>query len=176
MMSLPTRLHYNAYVVKDQQATRRFYEDIVGLPLVACWTEVEEMFGAVRSYCHTFFGLGDGSGLAFFQFADPADHELFAPQARPTPFVHLALKTDEANQTAILARLRAADWPHLQMDHGYCRSLYATDPHGLNLEFTVDHPDAAAIDGERRRLAAEDLARWLSGDHRSNNAYRHDDR
>ena len=29
----PTRLHHNAYVCADQEATRHFYEDIVGLPL-----------------------------------------------------------------------------------------------------------------------------------------------
>ena len=32
---LPIRLHHHAFVVKDQKATRRFYEDVVGLPLVA---------------------------------------------------------------------------------------------------------------------------------------------
>ena len=28
-----TRMHHVAYVVKDQEVTRRFYEDVVGLPL-----------------------------------------------------------------------------------------------------------------------------------------------
>src|SRR4051812_42480060 len=28
------RLHHNAWVTKDQEATRRFYEDLIGLPLV----------------------------------------------------------------------------------------------------------------------------------------------
>ena len=69
---LPARLHHNAFVTEDQEATRAFYEDLIGLPLVATWTEVEELFGEERTYCHTFYGLGDGSALAFFQFADPA--------------------------------------------------------------------------------------------------------
>ena len=29
-------------------------------------------------------------------------------------------------------------------NHGYCQSLYITDPNGLLLEFTVDHPDVDA--------------------------------
>ena len=60
---LPSRLHHNAYVTKDQEATRAFYEDLIGLPLVATWSEADELFGAKRVYCHTFFGLGDGSAL-----------------------------------------------------------------------------------------------------------------
>ncbi len=60
---LPSRLHHNAYVSKDLEATRAFYEGLIGLPLVATWSEADELFGAKRVYCHTFFGLGDGSAL-----------------------------------------------------------------------------------------------------------------
>jgi hypothetical protein len=59
-------------------------------------------------------------------------------------------------------------------DHGYCKSLYITDPNGLLLEFTVDHPDVEKIDAIRRDSAHHDLARWLSGDHSSNNDWRAD--
>ena len=37
---LPQRLHHNARVVKDHERTRHFYEDIVGMPLLATWSEV----------------------------------------------------------------------------------------------------------------------------------------
>ena len=30
---LPMRLHHTAYVTKDQEKTRQFYEDVIGLPL-----------------------------------------------------------------------------------------------------------------------------------------------
>jgi len=36
---LPSRLHHTAYVSKDLEATRHFYEDILGFPLVATWCE-----------------------------------------------------------------------------------------------------------------------------------------
>ena len=68
---LPSRLHHTAYVTRDLEATRKFYEDLIGLPLVATWCEVDELFGAERVYCHLFFGLGDGGALAFFKFAKP---------------------------------------------------------------------------------------------------------
>ena len=76
-------------------------------------------------------------------------------------------------QEAIRGRAEEAGHEVIMMaDHGYCRSLYLTDPNGLILEFTVDHPDVAKIDATRRESAHRDLARWLSGDHSSNNEWR----
>ncbi|RZT84229.1 catechol 2,3-dioxygenase-like lactoylglutathione lyase family enzyme [Pseudonocardia sediminis] len=171
----PIRLHHNAFVTKDQERTRAFYEDVIGMPLVATWTEVDELFGAERVYCHTFFALADGSALAFFQFANPEDQELFDPELTPSPFRHIALATDRANQDAIRTRIADAGYVEPQtfvLDHGYCVSLYITDPNGLLLEFTVDDPDADAINEVRRAHARKDLERWLGGDHSSNNTYR----
>ena len=45
---LPTRLHHNAYVSRDLEATRKFYEDLMGFPLVATWCEADELFGKER--------------------------------------------------------------------------------------------------------------------------------
>ena len=39
LAALPERLHHNAYVVEDQEANRRFLEDVLGIPLVATWCE-----------------------------------------------------------------------------------------------------------------------------------------
>ena len=38
----PGRLHHTAYVTKDLEATRAFYEDVIGLPLIATYTERDE--------------------------------------------------------------------------------------------------------------------------------------
>ena len=171
----PIRLHHHATVTDDQEATRHFYEDVIGMPLVATWTEADVLFGAERVYCHTFYELADGSSLAFFQFADPADQELFKTQINLSPFRHIALAVDQDTQDAIKKRIAAAGYVEPEtfvLDHGYCVSLYVLDPNGLIVEFTVDHRDAEAINAERRRTARDDLARWLGGDHTSNNTYR----
>ena len=89
--TLPRRLHHTAYVTRDQEKTRRFYEEVIGLPLLATWCESDELFGKVRTYVHTFYGIGDGGALAFFQFADPKDQEEFGPSMPATPFHHIAL-------------------------------------------------------------------------------------
>ena len=36
---LPSRLHHNAFVVRDHEINRRFFEDVLGIPLVATWCE-----------------------------------------------------------------------------------------------------------------------------------------
>ena len=172
---LPSRLHHSAYVSRDLEATRKFYEDVIGLPLMATWCESDMLFGAERTYCHVFFGLADGGALAFFQFEKPEDAELFGPQMPPTPFHHLALKVDRATQDAIVKRLKEAGYDEPKsfvLEHGYCRSVYATDPNGMIVEFTLDHPDAEKINRDALGKARTELKRWLAGDHTSNNTYR----
>lgn len=172
---LPSRLHHTAYVTKDLEATRRFYEDVIGLPLTATWCEKDMLFGAERTYCHCFFGLNDGSALAFFQFADAGDQALFGPTMPSSPFHHIALNVDRETQADIERRIHAAGYQEPQtytLEHGYCRSVYITDPNGMILEFTYDAPEAEVGDADRRRKAHAELRRWLCGDHSTNNDFR----
>jgi catechol 2,3-dioxygenase-like lactoylglutathione lyase family enzyme len=172
---LPQRLHHTAYVTADMEATRRFYEDVVGLPLLATWSESDVLFGKLRTYCHTFFGLADGGALAFFQFANDEDQKLFGPKMPPSPFHHIALKVDRETQDAVEKRIAAAGIKEPRtyiLEHGYCRSVYVEDPNGMILEFTLDHPDFERINADRLADAHQVLKRWLAGDHTSNNVYR----
>jgi glyoxylase I family protein len=173
--TLPIRLHHNAYVTRDQEKTRRFYEDVIGMPLVATWCESDDLFGKMRTYCHTFFAMGDGGALAFFQFANPDDQEEFGPKMPVSPFHHIALTVDAPTQAAIEKRIAAAGIKPPDtyvLEHGYCRSVYVTDPNGLILEFTLDHPRVEEISHDRRADAHQELKRWLAGNHTSNNTYR----
>src|ERR1700733_9267112 len=101
----PLRLHHHATVTDDQELNRKFYEDVIGVPLVATWTETDVLFGAERTYCHTFYALEDGSALAFFQFADAADQERFRTAINFSPFRHIALAVDQETQDAIRQRI-----------------------------------------------------------------------
>jgi len=92
-----------------------------------------------------------------------------------TPFHHIALQVDTETQDAIEARIAKAgiEPPNTYvLEHGYCRSVYVTDPNGLILEFTRDHPQVEEIARDRRADAHQSLKRWLAGDHTSNNTYR----
>jgi len=172
---LPARLHHTAYVSSNLEATRAFYEDLIGLPLLATWCESDMLFGKERTYCHCFFGMGDGSALAFFQFANADDQAQFGPKMPSSPFHHIALMVSTEVQESIEKRLRAAGYAEPKiyvLEHGYCKSLYVTDPDGMICEFTVDHPDAEKINAKRRLDARSELQRWLGGNHTSNNMFR----
>ena len=163
---LPSRLHHTAYVSKDLEATRKFYEDVIGLPLMATWCESDMLFGAERTYCHCFFGLGDGGALAFFQFADPGDQALFGPKMPDSPFHHIALNVDAKTQKEIEDRIAAAGYKEPDtyiLEHGYCRSVYITDPNGMIVEFTHDAGNVDEIAKTRKADAHNELKRWLGG-------------
>lgn len=166
------KLHHNAHVTTDMEAVRKFYEDIIGFPLVATWAEQTDLFGKVRTYMHCFFEIGDGECLAFFQFEDPEDHLEFGPELALSPFRHLAMKVDQKTQDGIRDRLAAAGYEAPDtyiLDHGYCYSVYVMDPAKLLIEFTVDHDKVDKINEDRRADAHATLQRWLDGDHSPNN-------
>ena len=175
MGHLPNRLHHTAYVSKDLEKTRHFYEDILGFPLVATWCEQEELFGKERTYCHCFFGMEDGSALAFFQFAHDDDDAEFNKAVPPSPFRHIALNVDEEAQAEIEKRISEAGIEPPQtyvLEHGYCRSVYVVDPDGMIVEFCCDADHAAQINEIRKKDAHSELKRWLAGDHSPNNDVR----
>jgi len=70
----PRRLHHAAWVTRDMEATRHFYEDVLGLPLVATWAERAPLGGGnVREYVHTFFAFADGGALALRVYVHPLE-------------------------------------------------------------------------------------------------------
>jgi glyoxylase I family protein len=170
---LPLRLHHNAFVVKDQERTRAFYEDILGMPLQATWIEISENLQG-ESYCHSFYGLADGGALAFFTFSNPETQKKVYGGGEPKNlYHHIALAVSEPTQRAIRTRCAAAGIKARDIDHGYCQSLYVTDPDGLVVEFTVDPPDVQLINEYQARTARQSLTAWQAGTRQPNNDWRH---
>ena len=85
---------------------------------------------------------------------------------------HIAFEGDAETQHGIKERLEANGYPLRVTDHGYCVSLYVTDPNNLRLEFTVDHPEVERINTDQLAHAHASLQRWLAGDHTPNNDFR----
>lgn len=165
------RLHHMAYTTYDMAATRHFYEDLIGMPLTQTWIEAPND-GALsgRSYVHCFYGLADGGAIAYFEH-----HGETAPEVRPPSEGHIAFKTDAGAQRDIHDRLLADGYREQDVrltDHGYCVSLYVTDPSGLKLEFTVDHADIDKIVAYQAGTARDELRRWQAGDRTPNNSWR----
>jgi glyoxylase I family protein len=171
----PQRLHHYAFVVKDQEINRQFFEDILGIPLVATWCEKSHhrLLGREIEFCHTFFAVSDNSALAFFQYADDDAYEQLKCQ-RADRGQHISFKVDEAAFAEIQQRLESANAKPRIIDHGYCKSIYAQSPDGLTVEFTIDPPNVEKIDSWQRGIAHAELARWMNGDRKTNNDERPD--
>lgn len=164
------RVHHIAYAVKDQAATRRFYEDVLGLPLVAAWAEIAEFPefpGRQIEYLHTFYSLDDGSTIAFFAFADDDVYEVY--KRAPSPFIHYSMKVEAAHRKTIEERVIAGGYPSFAIDHGYVDSFYVVDPDGLVVEFCIDPQNVEQINARQLVSAHATLERWVAGDRTPNN-------
>jgi catechol 2,3-dioxygenase-like lactoylglutathione lyase family enzyme len=152
-------LHHNAYRCSDSEATRKFYEDFLGLPLSLAHEIKQTKTGRVTEVLHTFFRLGDGSYLAFFEAPDMSF--VFKPQHDFD--LHIALETDEATLTAMMEKARRAGIETRGIsDHGFIRSAYFRDPDGYVIELAVPSPTHdQELDPERNR-ARTTLASWQS--------------
>jgi catechol 2,3-dioxygenase-like lactoylglutathione lyase family enzyme len=172
LRQLPLRLHHQAFAVRDQEATRRFMEEVLGIPLVATWCErvYRAEVGREVDYCHTFYALDDGGAIAFFQFADDEAWEKNRLMLQSSGgSLHSAFKVTQQTCDELVQRLEATSTPYRTIDHGYCLSLYVNSPDGFRFEFVIDAPEADRIAAMRRADAHSELARWLAGDRRPNN-------
>jgi catechol 2,3-dioxygenase-like lactoylglutathione lyase family enzyme len=135
-------LHHVAYACRDIEATHHFYEDLMGFPLVH--TEVEEIDDGF--FRHVFYDLGDGSCLAFFDLHGVGEKEGWRTEVStaaglPVWVNHIAFRATLEQQEAVRARMAANGVkPLMQIDHGWCNSLYYLDPNGIMVEMCRDTP------------------------------------
>ena len=64
------KLHHNAYRCIDSEATRKFYEDFLKLPLLKSLEIDVTKTGRKSKILHTFYSMRDNSYLAFFEVPD----------------------------------------------------------------------------------------------------------
>lgn len=146
--------HHVALACKDVEETVRFYDDLLGFPLVH--TELQgERDHFMR---HIFFDLGDGSSLAFFDLHDvgePADMktDISTGMGLPIWVNHLAFRADDARIAEVKETMEGAGiQPVMDVDHGWCQSVYYADPNGILIEFCKDTPGFEPDRDEARRL------------------------
>ena len=154
-------LHHNAYRCRDSEETRRFYEDFLGLPLAEAFEINITKTGREARVLHSFYRLGDGSFLAFFEAPDQA----FEFKQQHDFDLHIALEVSEAELHAMFAKGKACGIETRGVaDHGFIDSIYFRDPNGYVIELTCKKPghDAAtnpALNGARRKLDAWQAAK-----------------
>jgi len=149
-------LHHNAYRCRDSEETRAFYEDFLELPLADAFRIGETKTGRQTSALHSFYKLGDGSFLAFFEvpnmpfeFKDQHDFDL-----------HIALEVDKATQDRFFAKGKEAGIETRGVaDHGFIQSIYFRDPNGYVIELTAltdKAPDYVADSGTKAHASLLD--------------------
>ena len=150
-------LHHNAYRCRDSEETRKFYEDFLGLPLVNSFEITETKSGRRTRTLHSFYGMDDGSCLAFFEAPD-----------RPFDFkeqhdfdLHIAVEVSRADLDRMIAKGKAAgQTPRGISDHGFIDSIYFRDPNGYVIELCAKRPDHDEIMAKARTTARQELERW----------------
>jgi catechol 2,3-dioxygenase-like lactoylglutathione lyase family enzyme len=147
-------INHLALITDDMDATVRFYHGVLGARLVATI--------GTPDFRHYFFEFGAQNTVAFFEytgvpvarFAKPAG----VPDPRAVQFDHLSFNLpDEHALLALRDRLKSAACEVTDVvDHGFIRSIYFSDPHGMALEaswWTIDATGRPADYGDRRFFA-----------------------
>ena len=153
-------LHHNAYRCRDAEETRKFYEDFLGLPLTNAFVISETKSGRPTNTLHAFYGMDDGSALAFFEAPD-----------RPFDFkeqhdfdLHIALEVTHDDLHRMFAKGKAAGIETRGVaDHGFIDSIYFRDPNGYVIELTAKRPDHDAQVQAAASQAHGVLRSWQSG-------------
>lgn len=131
-------LYHYSFPCRDGEETRKFYEDLLGLPLVNCMTaDRVPSTGEEKPYAHFFFEMADGSYMAFF---DLGENEMPQPSPNtPAWVMHFAMEVESVEKVMQMKkRLQDAGVTTTDViDHEFINSIYFFDPNGLRLEITA---------------------------------------
>jgi catechol 2,3-dioxygenase-like lactoylglutathione lyase family enzyme len=124
----------------DLDATRAFYEGVLGFPAVRCDILPVAEGGEIR---HIFFDTGNGQLVAFMEARQvpgiPSRHDTGIAGALgvPPPFYHFSFDAGSLEELeAKRAELEAKGVEVTPIvDHDWSRSVYFMDPNGLMLEY-----------------------------------------
>ena len=120
-------VHHLALLSSDVERTVRFYQELLGFPLTDIFENRD-----YRGSNHFFFDIGNGNGLAFFDFPGLD----LGPYAEVLGGLHhVAISMTPERWQEAKARLDDAAVPY-QEESG--TSIYFRDPDGARLELIAD--------------------------------------
>lgn len=142
-------IHHLALAIRDVDATHRFYTEAMGFELARVEAVPTETPGGWAK--HLFYDTGDGM-IAFWELHDDTlpdfDPAISTAQGLPVWVNHVAFHaTDDERFRAGIDRWLAFGIDVVELDHGWCRSVYATDPNGILVEWCLD--TAVLTDADR---------------------------
>lgn len=157
--------HHVAFATRDVKANHAFYTGPMGFRLA----KVEVGRAGDRGFAkHLFYDTGDGQMIAFWDFHDPdlADDwssAISTGQGLPIWANHLAFDAPTLDDLAARReRWLAHGVDVMEIDHGWCTSIYAEDPNGILVEFCTSTRALTQADGEEALRLLEDPAPALA--------------
>jgi catechol 2,3-dioxygenase-like lactoylglutathione lyase family enzyme len=132
--------HHVALAVKDIEATHRFYTEAMGFTLTKVDAIPSENPGGWAK--HLFYDAGDGQLIAFWDLHDSVlpdfDPAISTGQGLPAWVNHLAFAArDDEHYRECLDRWLDFGIDVVEIDHDWCKSIYATDPSGTLVEWCI---------------------------------------
>jgi len=147
--------HHVAIATRDLDATHAFYTDAMGFTLDRVNVAPTPDLGWAR---HAFYDTGNGEMIAFWDIHDDPTIGDFEPSISkglglPEWTNHLAFGAPTLDALAE-ARDRWLAHGHFvyEIDHGWCTSIYTTDPNGIMVEWcctTAVTTDAVRDEAQR---------------------------
>lgn len=133
-------INHLAFVTPDMEATCRFYEEVLGLDLVATVGHGDP--NEPYPHRHYFFRLSDHETIAFFEWpgVDTGPHKPAGVPGEGREFDHLSFNVATVDElVALHDRIAAAGYQVSPViDHTILWSVYFDDPvNGMSLEATV---------------------------------------
>ncbi len=131
--------HHVALAARDLDETHRFYTESMGFELVKAVVGPTEDGGWAK---HMFYDTGGDGLLAFWELHDETigeyDPAISTALGLPMWVNHIAFHATLDDLPA--RRERWLDTGHdvVELDHGFCISIYAVDPNGVLVEWCAD--------------------------------------
>jgi catechol 2,3-dioxygenase-like lactoylglutathione lyase family enzyme len=156
----PRSVNHVAYATGNSAVTTDFYTRVMGMRLVTAVREDRvPSTGDETPFLHTFFGMADGTCIAFFE-VDGLDVSGESPL--PRWIQHIALNVSSMQELeGWKTRLAGHNIDVLGIvDHeGIWQSIYFFDPNGIRLELTYQARELTEADTEHGRVEYD---RWVS--------------
>ncbi len=135
--------HHVAVATRDLEATHSFYTEVMGFRLAKAVVAPTGSAGGGWAK-HLFYDTGDGEYIAFWDLHDetiPPGFETAISKGLGLPEWVNHIAFDARDLDGLADRCRR--WQEhgiavVELDHGFCRSIYATDPNGILVEFCAD--------------------------------------
>lgn len=151
--------HHLAFASRDMQATHHFYAEVLGFELVKAVAAPTDRPGGWAK--HLFYAIGEHDGsenagalIAFWELHDERmegkDTAISTGLGLEAWVNHVAFAADGLDDIA----RRRSQWLDagidvMEIDHGFCTSIYTMDPNGILVEFCTDTAPYSQADRDR---------------------------